>query len=284
MLPGLGNAFNFRFSNQNNPSTTAYGTSVTPGASNVEGAWQQVASAANISEDIYCLVVRVTDHNTTAVQFDGLLDVGVDPAGGTSYTAIISNVLCGQADASSQDGIIFIFPIKIKAGSTIAVRIQGSNATPGTALVRITAYGKPTRPDAVMAGAYAETVGAITGSGGVGFTPGNSNAEGAWQSLGTTAKDLWWWQLAVQISNGTTTNLLYHIDLAYGDATNKHEIITNAFLSVPGTAERIIYVANVANLPECFRHVPAGSEIFVRGTCSGTANTGFNAVAIGIGG
>lgn len=284
MLPGLGCAFNWRYTNQAGNSTSAYGTSVTPGASNAEGSWTQIASSANIAEEVFALVIQITGGNTTANQKDHLLDIGVDPAGGTSYTAIVSNLMCGQSDASSQIGITFVLPIRIRAGSAVAVRIQGSNATAGTVIVRAVFYGRPSNPEAVMSGAYSETIGTVSGSAGVSFTPGNSNAEGAWQSLGTTAKNLWWFQLCVQISNGTTTNKNYHIDLAYGDATNKHTIIENALLSVTGTTERVIYVANLQNFLECFRRVPAGSTLYVRATCNTTTDTGFTALVVGIGG
>lgn len=284
MIPGLGCAFNWKYTNQGNPSTTAYGTSVTPGASNAEGSWQQIASAANIANEVYALTLRVTGGNTTGTQKDHLLDIGIDPAGGTSYTPIVSNLLCGQSDASSQDGITFVLPLRIPEGASVAVRIQGSNATAGTVIVRAVFYGRPTRPDAVRAGAYSETIGTISGSAGVGVTPGSTNAEGSWVSLGTTAKDLWWWQLCVQISNGTTTNKLYHFDLAYGDVTNKVMILENLFWATPGTAERVIFNGNLINFPEAFRHVPAGSEIFVRATCNTTPDTGLTALAVGVGG
>jgi hypothetical protein len=46
-------------------------------------------------------------------------------------------------------------------------------------------WGDPSNPECVPVGQYSETIGTISGSAGVVFTPGNA-ADGAWTSLGTT--------------------------------------------------------------------------------------------------
>jgi hypothetical protein len=227
------------------------------------------------------IYVWVSGGNSTGAQKDHLLDIGVDPAGGTSYTALISNILCGQSGNAVDGGRKYWFPIRIPSGASVAARIQGNNATAGTVRVGATYYGKPTRHELVRCGSYSETVGAITSSGGVAFTPGTSNAEGSWTSLGTTAKDLWHFNLCVQCSNGTTTSLGYAFDLAVGDGSNKHLIIENQYASFPGTAEKHIQWINPF---EGYWHVPASSTLYVRGTCSGTPASGWTAVAVGIGG
>lgn len=279
MINGFTNRFTWKYSNFDAPSTTP-GTSVTPGATNAEGSWTQIASAANIANEVCGILLWINGGNTTATQKDHLLDIGVDPAGGTSYTAKISNIVCGQSAAALNGGIWFYFPLNIMAGSTVAARIQGSSGTAGTVRVGATFYGRPTRPEFGRCGQYSETVGTISGSGGVSFTPGNSAAEGSWVSLGTTTRACWFWQIAAQISNSTTTSLVYHIDLAYGDGSNKHMIIENRPMLLPGTAEQTSMPLDLQGACE----VPAGATLYVRGACSGTAVTGFNAVAIGIGG
>jgi len=73
---------------------------------------------------------------------------------------------------------------------------------------------------------------------------------------------------------------MYHIDLAYGDATNKTLIIENQKILLSGTAEATARPLDMMS----FSDVPAGSTLYVRGTCSGTSVTGFYAKAYGIGG
>lgn len=85
-------AFNWTYDNWGaNPAATI-GTSVTPGASNAEGSWTQVASSANIAEDVYWIYFQIHTGATATAAKPQLLDIGVDPAGGTSYTAIISDM------------------------------------------------------------------------------------------------------------------------------------------------------------------------------------------------
>lgn len=262
------------------PSTTAPGTSVVPGASSAEGTFTSIATGANIAQDCFYLLLWISGANVSANNKNMLLDVGVDSAGGTNYQALLSNIVCGCSGFSLDGGYYFAFPLFIKAGSQVAVRAQTSNATAGTVRVAAQFWGRPSNVEEVKYGRYSETIGTITGSDGVSFTPGTSGAEGTWTSLGTTVRSLWWWQLCPQISNGTITALQYAIDLAYGDASNKHFIVRRAQLFVTGTVEKV----NFMHPPFCYCDVPAGATIYVRGSCSGTPVTGVNAVAVGIGG
>lgn len=281
MLHNKHNEFNWWVDNYATPSATP-GTAVTPGASNAEGSWTQIFSAANVAYDIDLLYIAIGGGNTTGTDKSHLVDIGVDPAGGTSYSAIINNIVCGQSQTVTTGWTDFIFPIRIKAGSTVAVRCQGVAATAGTIRVVCRGYGRPSRPAMLHSGQYSETIGTVTGSGGTSFTPGNA-AEGSWVSLGTTTKDLWWWQLGVQCSNGTITAQYTHVDLAYGDATNKKMIIESLSIGWYGTAEIAAWTLPFYHI-EGYCDVPAGSTIYVRGRCSTTPATGYNALAIGIGG
>lgn len=277
----FGNRFAFRYKNFSTPSTSP-GTGVTPGASNAEGSWTQIASSANIAQDIYLVAIKIAAGSTSGQAKAHLLDIGIDPAGGTSYTAIVSNIACGSSSTYLGGGCYeFVFPLFIKAGSSVAVRIQGVNATAGTVRISASFYGRPTRPELIRVGRYSETIGTITGSEGVSFTPGNG-AEGSWVSLGTTSRPLWWWQLGVQISQATQSALVTNVDLAYGDSSNKHPIIED--LTVHTSTAEGSSIHHHDQLIEGFMEVPAGGELFVRGRCSGAPNSGWSAVAIGIGG
>jgi hypothetical protein len=240
-----------------------------------------MASAANIAQNVYGFLVTVTSGFLSANQKDHLLDIGVDPAGGSSYTAIINNIVCGQT-AAVGNGKTFYFPMFIKSGSSVAARVQGSNATAGTVRIAMIFYGQPSNPEVVLVGQYSETIGAITGSAGVAFTPG-TGAESSWVSLGTTTRSLWWWQLCVQVSNATITAHYVHVDLAYGDATNPIPIIQNLFMFYGGTTEDQRQ-ANYQAMLEGFCEVPAGAALYVRGWSDAAPPSGYNAVAVGVGG
>ena len=281
MLAGLGPATMVMvYDGYGAVSTTAPGVSVVPGATNAEGAWTSIATGTNIANDCYFLLLWISGGNTTANDKSQILDIGVDSAGGTAYQALLSNICCGSSGFSQDGGYFYCFPLFIKGGSQVAARIQGSNGTAGTVRVAPQFWGRPSNVEETKTGRYSETIGTITNSGGQSFTPGTSAAEGAWQSLGTTTRSLWWWQLTVQCSNGTITALQYAFDLAYGDASNKHFIVRRAQMAIAGTAEKLNYV----HPPFCYCDVPAGATLYVRGSCSGTPVTGFNATAVGIGG
>ncbi len=284
LRPNLLPYYAFSFNNWGTNPTTTAGLSVVPGASNAEGSYtgHVLATAAQLTQDIYWLYLTVHSGGSTGQQKDHLLDIGVDPAGGTSYTTVIANVVCGETYGPSGIAQHFVFPIFIKAGSQVAVRIQGSNATAGTVIVAATFIGQPNNPEAAPVGMFSETIGTITNSAGQGFTPGNA-ADGTWQSLGTTAKAMWWWQLGYQVSAGTITAEQCFIDLAYGDGSNKHIILRG--LNSSSTSEQVgaLLPANLF-AARCYCHVPAGATMYVRGRCNNAPDTGYNAVAIGIGG
>ena len=268
------NCFQWSARTTTNPTTTP-GVSVTAG-SGAKGSWVSLLSA--LSNDVYLLLLWICNGNASAAQRDYLVDIGVDPAGGTSYSTIIGNILSHQASNAVDGGRWFYFPYFIKAGSTVGVRAQGNGAN--TIRVAAIAYGRPVNPEAIAVGQYSETLG-VSGNGGTSITPGTSGAEGSWVSLGTTTRHCWFWQLCVGFSNATTTSQMYFFDMAIENvSTPSMFIIENLPIFHPGTAER---TGNPLIL-DGFCDVPEGSTIYVRGSASGTPDTGCNAVVIGIGG
>lgn len=283
MIKGALSKFSFKYDNWGaNPSTTP-GTSVIPGATNAEGAWTQIAAAAAITQDTYLIWLRVSDGSTSAQIKNHLLDIGVDPAGGTAYVAEVNNIVCGgTSGTSSGGGPEFLIPLFIKSGSSVAVRVQGSNGTAGTVRVGARFYGQPDHPENVPVAQYSETIGTITNSEGVAFTPGNA-ADGTWVSLGTTTRALWWWQIASQISNATQTAERTYVEIGVGDATNKTPILRRLQFGNTTEDTGTIFEENI--IPwACYHPVPAGAEIWIRGRADSAPDTGYNGVAIGFGG
>lgn len=283
LLPSGLSGFNFTYDNWGaNPASTI-GTSVVPGASNAEGAWTQIASSANIAQDCYWVYLQVHSGATSAAAKNQLLDIGIDPAGGTSYTAFLGNLQIGASPSLTVAGNReHLFPIFIKAGSSVAVRIQGSNATAGTVRVAARFYGQPTNPLATPVGAFAQTFGTITNSNGQSFTPGNA-ADGSWVDLGAVTMPLWWWQMGYAIDNGTITAEYTYIEIAWGDATNKHTMFK---VMHGGTTGETCGLAAQTQLLACaaYNPVPAGANIYLRGRCNNAPDAGYHATIVGIGG
>lgn len=276
-------AYSFRYDNWGtNPSATP-GTSVVPGTSNAEGSWTQVASGADIAQDCYWLHLQVSGIALTAVAKNVLLDIGVDPAGGTSYSAIISNLDVGSAPAlTAAGGQFYLFPFFIPANSTVAIRAQGSHTTPGTLRAMVAFWGQPARPELAPRGAISQTFGTITNSNGNDITPGNA-ADGSWTDLGALTSPLWWWQLGHGINNGTVTAEYTYFEVAFGDVSNKHSIFR--YMHV-GTTGETVGTQMPTHLAACaaFQPVPAGSNIYVRARCLNAPDTGYHCTVVGIGG
>lgn len=281
-VPGM-SAFNFTYDNWGaNPASTI-GTSVTPGASNAEGSWTQIASSANIAQDCYWLYLKIHSGSTASTIKSQLLDIGIDPAGGTSYTAFLSDLQIGAAPALTAAGAReYIFPIAIKAGSSVAVRIQGVAATAGTVRVAVRFYGQPTRPEVVPRGAFSQTFGSGSNSQGASITPGNA-ADGSWVDLGSVTSPLWWFQLGYSVANTTVTAEYTYLEVAWGDASNKHTMFK---VMHGGTTNETSGLAAQTQMLACaaYNPVPAGANIYVRARCNNAPDTGYNANVVGIGG
>lgn len=276
MLAGMMlNSFGKSYSLDANPSTTP-GSAVTPGSGS-KGSYVQLASAANLNFDCYGILLWVIAGNTSTGIRDILLDIGVDPAGGTSYDQVIglNNIFVPQAGNAVDGGYLMYFPLFIPAGCSVGARGQASSTSTFRVAARF--FGQPLDPASLLVGQYSETIG-VSGNGGTPITCGNTAAEGAWTSIGTTTRPCWYWVLCVGHNVGTTTAQMYYFDLAYGDGSNKHIIIENQPHFNPGTAEKTSAFRIGANW-----EVPAGGTLYVRGSASGTAET-CEAVTVGIGG
>jgi len=273
------NSWGFVYSNQTNGSITP-GTSVTPGASDVEGSWTEIGPDASITSDIYYVTLCVHSGATSAAAKNHLLDFGWDPAGGTSYVSWFGNLAVGGSGTfQGTGGRWYHFPCYIPAGSAIAVRIQGSNATAGTVLVLASFYGKPSRPELWRPAAYTETLGFSSGSLGTSFTPGNATF-GSWASLGTTTKKHFWGQLGFQVDNATSSTKGVRIQLGIGaGGSGDTHIISDSFAHT-GAAE---LVGSAIQSP-CAWEIPSGATLYVRANCDSAPQTGFNATAVLFGG
>lgn len=270
-----------------NPSATP-GTSLTPGASGAEGTYAALIAGGSVTEDIYGLHIRVSDmSSTTGVANNAFLDIGLDPAGGTSYTdTILANIVIGGAGPiTAVNGREFFFPIFIPSGSSIAGRVRRVSVTAGTVRVAVKAFGRRTMPEWMPVGSYSETLG-VTEDASVdatSFTPGNA-ANGNWASLGTLSRPCWWHQLGYQIDNTAVTAEYTYIDLGYGDGTSGNTKTIQRFMHGGNTTEQIGAVFDNAHPFNCYAPLPAGETLWVRGRCNNSPDTGYQAGYVGVGG
>lgn len=249
------------------------GTYVTPGS----GTLGSYASLGTLTEHSYGITIIVNSVITSVTSKNVALTIATDESGGTSYTARISDLICGSSSNYTTGGIEYYFPLFIPSGSKVAAAAAGS--TTDQIVVTVIFYQKPPNPMSMKYGSFTETFGMTTATAGTSITPGTTN-EGSWTSIGTTAKRCWWWQIGVQVITSDTVwsagNM--HIDLAVGDATNKDIILTDSRALVL-SSEALIRPKHGIEYD-----VPAGSTLYIRAQYSVALDDGYNFTAYGLGG
>lgn len=222
------------------PTTPGMGVAVTP-AQNAYGAYVNLLLSSDTTDDIWLIEINVNNIGISGSARDGMITIGVDTAGGTSYTDTISNLVCGPASAVGGAtfglGVTFRFPLRIPAGSSVGVKGSVNSATLTAFNVGIAAWGRPTAPETVRAGAWVDTYGANTAtSAGTGVTEGGV-PDGAFVLLGTLARPCWALEYGIGCSNATMVNALIKTDIVAGINAITY-LILNA-LSAKSTLESI---------------------------------------------
>ncbi len=188
-----------------------------------KSAWQQVIAAAAVTADCRWLYVEINKTCVSATDTSAVLDIGVDPAGGTSYSVLVADLLAGHADdpnANVGGGgyVSYAIPIKITSGSSVAIRGQTVRGADADASVRVMLLGGATGTP--FAGATVYTFG-ISGTGGTSITPGSGASWGSWTNIGSaTAADIQAIVLGVQPVAGTTiVRESYQIEIGVSSAS-----------------------------------------------------------------
>lgn len=279
MLYIPGHSWNFQLSNVSGTRPAAgWGTVVTPGTGGTKGSWAQVFTGTQMSTEGFGILIFINNNSTSATTRNALIDIGIDPAGGTTYSVVIPDLIGGHAAPANVGGIYYYFPLYVPAGSTVAVRAVGTVAT--TFNVALTIYGKPRRPDSVLAGTKVTAFGATLASATGTTVTAGTTAEGAWTQLGSaTAHPIWWWQCGMTCVDTTMTANAHTMDISTGDATNKDVVLQDA-LAIFTAAEQSTMLPAVI---QAYDRTPIGQLVYGRIQCSGTADSALSMMAYGLG-
>jgi len=256
------------------------GASTTPG-NNSYGSFTSIMSGATVTDDVYGLWIIINTGFVSGAARDILITIGLDPAGGTSFSDWITDLLGSCASnyggATAAGGVQYFFPLFIKAGTAIGAKSSVNNATVGTVSVGLKLLCKPSRPDLLRLGTQVRTYGSTAASSsGTAVTPGGAS-EGAWTSIGTVAAGdrPWFWQVGIGINNATMNNNGMHVDLGIGDGSNKRVVIQDELI-LTSTTETISARYSGAYAKAC-----PGDVIY--GRAQGTsAVTGTSLIAYGV--
>ncbi len=251
------------------PPAALIGTNFTVGANNADGTPVEVI--ADLTHDVHYLVLGIGGVNVSAGNGQGLLDVLVDRAGGTSWSSWIDDLVCGHTGTPTAGAIgltcWYHFPVWLPAGASLAVQCRTrhtANITTGRVVAH--AYGNPSRPDMWWCGQGVESLGinAAT-SQGTDVTPGNTGAWGSWAAIGTSSARYGAVQFGLNGSSSAATAIGYYWQLGIGSAQLPGSPTGYSSATTTEVSARAGF-----NQP-IWCDVPSGTEWQVRGTASGTA-------------
>lgn len=258
----------------------AWGTVITPG-NNAYGSYTQVLSAT--SDETYLMRIVLSSWTVLTTARDALVTIGIDPAGGTSYTDLIVDLAASCAPTYIQalpGPAVYEFPLRIPAGASIAAKGTVNNATVGTGRISIELFGRPSRPELVKAGTFVRTFGSTPASSSGTVITSGTVAEGAWTQLGSALTEpLWFWEFGFCVNNATMSALAHHVDIGLGDASNKKIVIPNG-LVYESTSETLARTAQGR-----VGLGAVGDIVYARAqTGANAASSGTSVIAYGVGG
>lgn len=265
------------------PAVGAYGTSITPG-NNAYGSYTEVMAGSLVTSDAFGIHINVNSNAVTASARDTLVDIGVDPSGGTSWVSTIPDLLASCAAPYDQkgSGVDYFFWVFVPSGSSLAAKATVNNATVGTLRVNCRILTKPKHPELLrgLVGKYVRAFGTSVGSSsGTAVTPGQAS-DGAWTALGSAlAEPLWYWQVGFGVNNATMTNLVYHADLGLGTGTDIREAILDNIITMT-TVEELGQKSGLGG----YCDGATGDTVFGRAQCSGAPISGISMAGYGVGG
>lgn len=268
-------AFNWGYYYSNFPSTPAVsgiGTSVATGTTpNTQNNFGTLLTA--LATDIHYVKILMSGVFHTGTAVAALASIVYDPAGGTSWQSLIDNFPVGYA-SQLYLGALIELPLWVPAGSSIGATVQCEYSTSLYCSFLIEARGEPSNPAMWKSGTAVETLGANTGtSKGVSVVAGDSSAWGSWATIGTPTHDYCAVNLGLQPDGSSLVTNYYDFDMGTESARIPGSTTDVRRTSTTPNADR--YLSSGGNI-----YVPSGTDIQVRGKCSGT-HEAWNAVVLG---
>jgi hypothetical protein len=244
-----------------------YFTNLTqPAAANTKGSYVQMVSSTPFDSER----LSITFYSLTYGTYDNLFDIAIGAA--SSESDIISNILVCRS-SSYHIGSSYEFPVRIKAGTRISGRSQGEYSSANNFRVSLT----------LLRGGWSyirgfdvcDTYGANTGnSGGVAVDPGGTiNTKGSWSQItSSTSRDAKGFILIIGNNSDYTRDssaYYWNVDVGIGASGSEQVIFPNWGVVVHSSVSTIFPQAS----PFIPMHIPAGSRLSARASCSGNGST-----------
>lgn len=265
-----GPSFQYEISNlTGTPSNSTPGANFTYGGGNVDGA---AVSVITLTQSIQYLVIGVAGCGTNAEDNSALADILVDPAGGTSWTTLIDDLVVGftggLANGTGPMPLWYHFPLFVASGSSLGIRAKKNGATAATSGYCVMfGFGNPSNQRAWDYGTGVESLGIAdaANSKATSITPGNTGAWSSYATIGTSTRQYRAIQLGLNGSDSAASNSGYHYQIGIGGTQIAG---TPTFYGSIATSETL---ARTQFYGPTYCNIPSGSAIQLRATCSGAA-------------
>jgi hypothetical protein len=259
---------------------SSIGAAVTAGASNADGTAVSLFSSA-LTHDVEYLRIAISGPGTSAVDSECLVTILIDPAGGTSWSPLISYLAAGfliSFNSSNQRpwGAEYDFPLWVPAGASLGVRARTANGSTLSLRVQATAYGGNANPASWWCGQRVSTIGAVAASSrGTLITPGASASFGSWTDMGSPLDgDCGSVQFGCTGTVGVVASSYNHlIELGVGG------------VRIGAPIWRFVHSSDIgfqlSNGP-CFRRLPSGTQLQTRAACDAASPLDIGMIAYAV--
>jgi hypothetical protein len=260
MLPpprGMGSANQF---SATPGSATTRGITVAANASaNTKGSWVEMIASTTYS--VIGIGVSISNLSLATAVRRSFFDIGVGAAA-AEQVLIANHCMLGTANLTNQASPQEVYyPVRVPSGTRISARHQCSTGSQSSQVQLTVYYGNwhehRTFAGAEMANADTSTT-SLTA-----ITAGNTGAESAWTSAGSTTTRAYYGGLLCVTMNTSTalTALTYHGEWGFNSTTMGEMWFQASASELVG-----------GNTPTPFQYVPiaSGTQLQARAECSGT--------------
>jgi|CXWL01.1.fsa_nt_gi hypothetical protein len=246
------------------PSVDTPGINIIPGASNVKGSWTTILDP--LPHDVFALNIGFYNGDVSATNRGSLCDIGIDLSGGTTFSVLIPDLLCGSAAPGSLGGgQKYSFPLFIPSGATVGARAQTAAAASGTLNVAISGYGGIKDNHFFKVGRKVEALGIVSAS-----SRGTTIVSGA-TSFGSPTFDGFYAEHGFSVNSAAMTAVRYHTHLfstdriANVERNNFKVHVTTALEQVIGVCTNPFYTFGIIKTTDTWSITASANAAFIAG-------------------
>lgn len=249
--------------NTGSPGAVLPGVTFASPGTNVDGAVVTLFTA--LARDVCNLVIHLGGTAAAANNNATLVDILIDPAGGTSWASLIDDLVCGgdSTTAVTRGYTGYSFPIWIPAGASVGLRARTARSSALSGRAMAWAYGEPRRPELWWCGQGVESLGINAASSkGTTHTPGVVGAYSAWATIGTSTRRYGALQFGINVTDAIQNSAGYYWQMGVGGAQLPG---SPTLYNVNDTNE---VIARYGFGQPLFCDLPAGTALQCRAQCS----------------